>query len=256
MNIKYIDENFLKEIKSDYDISSSRIILFDYDGTLIPFTENPDDAIISFNVIDLINKFTKDVKNNVVIISGRDRHFLDIQFWNMKVTLIAEHGYLIKAISGKWGKNLSLDLSWKESVYKIFAKYAIICDGSIIEEKESSLAWHYRKTTDECIKSNFKNLKKDLQTVLLNYSKVQILEGNKVLEVKSVLFNKGTAINKFIETDGFNFIMAIGDDNTDEDLFKVLPKSAYTIKIGSGPSFAKFSLKDQSQVYKLLNTLI
>ena len=256
MNTKNINNPIIKDIRNYYKNSSSRIIIFDYDGTLIPFTKIPEDAIINFQALNLVNEFIEDIKNKVVIISGRDRHFLDIQFWNMKLTLIAEHGYLMKDSPGIWKKSYYVDLNWKENVYSLFAKYARLVEGSIIEEKDSTVVWHYRNVKHKEIDRIIKELRNELDNLLVNYPDVQLLQGNKIIEIKSKLYNKGAAITRLFDMKKFDFIMAIGDDVTDEDLFKVMPDFAFTIKIGPGTSFAKFCLNDQSQVLKLLNSII
>jgi trehalose 6-phosphate synthase/phosphatase len=54
----------------------------------------------------------------------------------------------------------------------------------------------------------------------------------------------------------YDFIMALGDDNTDEDLFKVIPRTGFTVKVGCNPTNARFNIRDQSQIYEILTLLI
>jgi len=79
-----------------------------------------------------------------------------------------------------------------------------------------------------------------------------MLEGDKVLEVKSMLYDKGTAGSSLISKENYDFILAIGDDRTDEDLFKIMPESGISIKVGSEPSKALYNIKDQAQIYEIL----
>jgi trehalose 6-phosphate synthase/phosphatase len=61
---------------------------------------------------------------------------------------------------------------------------------------------------------------------------LQVIDGNKVVEVKKTAFNKGTAARTFVENGNYDFVLAIGDDTTDEDMFEALPDDSFTIKIG------------------------
>ncbi len=76
--------------------------------------------------------------------------------------------------------------------------------------------------------------------------------GDKVLEVKNMEINKGKAALTLIEKNNYDFIIAFGDDYTDEDLFKALPDSAISIKVGGNLSAAKFYLRNPVEVRKLL----
>ena len=83
-----------------------------------------------------------------------------------------------------------------------------------------------------------------------------VLEGNKVIEIKNVSINKGRAALKWISKKSWDIILAVGDDYTDEDLFSVLPDSAYSIKVGSGgPSQARFNVDSVMDVKSLLRDL-
>ena len=125
----------------------------------------------------------------------------------------------------------------------------------MIEEKKASIVWHYRNADEEIAFKNINELKDDLTEILISESKLQMLEGDKVLEVKSILYDKGTVASSLIGKGKYDFILALGDDNTDEDLFKVIPKYGFTIKVGSRPTKARFNIRDQSQIYKVLSML-
>ena len=120
-----------------------------------------------------------------------------------------------------------------------------------MEEKFASLAWHYRNVEPDLAKENLAELKKALHEFLRNNAGLQILEGKKVLEIKGTLYNKGTVASRLLKKSHFDFVMAVGDDKTDEDLFKALPHHAFTIKIGINQSAARFKLRKQEQLYDL-----
>jgi len=89
---------------------------------------------------------------------------------------------------------------------------------------------------------------------------LQVIDGNKVVEVRMAGFDKGTITMKILNEAQPDFVLCIGDDTTDEDMFKVLENSAftvktYTIKIGTRGTAAKYTLPSQEQVLPLLMRL-
>ena len=116
------------------------------------------------------------------------------------------------------------------------------------------MVWHYRKVETGLGELRAREIISHLKYLAINMN-LQVLEGNKVVEIKNLEVNKGKAASKWIDKSKPDFIMAIGDDFTDEDTFKALPESAYTIKVGDNQSAAKFSLKNTVEVRNLLKTL-
>ncbi|OFY59347.1 MAG: hypothetical protein A2V50_01475 [Bacteroidetes bacterium RBG_19FT_COMBO_42_10] len=253
MQVKYLDENILKSIKLKYRESRNRLFLIDYDGTLTPIVKLPEMAVLNKNTREILNTISSDPDNTIAIISGRDREFLDEQFRNIDAILVAEHGYLEKHPGSGWEKSAEIDLSWKDKFMPLLNEYVDRCNGSMIEDKQASLVWHYRNADEEIASLRINELKDDLSEILKSESKLQVLEGDKVLEIKSVLYDKGTVATRIINQDNYDFILALGDDSTDEDLFKAVPASGFTIKIGSKPTNARFNVKDQSQIIEILS---
>jgi len=126
--------------------------------------------------------------------------------------------------------------------------------GSFIEEKEFSIAWHYRPCDPELASLRAKELVDYLVDFTSNIN-LQVLHGNKVVEVRCSGVNKGTAALAWLKNDKFDFILAIGDDWTDEDMFKVLPEKAYSIRVGISSTYARFNLYSYRDVIKLLKML-
>ncbi|MDO9580366.1 MAG: trehalose-phosphatase, partial [Bacteroidales bacterium] len=229
------------------------LFLIDYDGTLTPIAKLPEMALLNEKTKGLLKKLVADKRNTVAIISGRRREFIDNQFKNIDVILIAEHGFYLKYPKSEWSANLEIDLSWKNQILPVLNNYVDRCNGSMIEEKKASIVWHYRNADEEIASLRINELKDDLTELLKAESKLQMLEGDKVLEVKSILYDKGSAASDLINKENYDFILAIGNDRTDEDLFKVIPKFGFTIKVGSKPSKARFNIRNQSQIYEILS---
>jgi trehalose 6-phosphate synthase/phosphatase len=252
----FLNNKGIDSIRNAYQLSTNRILFFDYDGTLAPIVADPAKAIISEDVKKLLHDIAK--RDTVVIVSGRDRHFLDKLFQELPVHMIAEHGALVKEKgSDEWKLHEAYEENWKESIRPIMNMYAKRCPGAFVEEKETSLAWHYRTADD---KDYATRRAQELLWQLKNYIQpelnLQVIDGNKVVEVKKTAFNKGTATRTFVETGDFDFILAIGDDTTDEDMFEALPETAYTVKIGDDLSAARNHIRSQDEVFHFLHFMV
>jgi len=191
-----------------------------------------------------------------VLISGRDKDTLERWFGGLNVGLVAEHGVWVKEKGGRgWEMIETLTSEWKEEVYPIFESWVDRTPGSFIEEKEFSLVWHYRKADTELGELRARELINNLSNTTANLN-LQVLEGSKVVEVKNSDINKGRAALRWISRDEWDFILALGDDWTDEDTFKVLPSTAWSIKVGFGASAARFSLNHPSEATSLLRKMV
>ncbi|GAI31389.1 unnamed protein product, partial [marine sediment metagenome] len=239
----------------DFQQSGQRLILLDYDGTLIPFSAKPEKVRPSDEVRKLLKKLAKDPKNEVVLISGRDKHTLEKWFGGLKIGLVAEHGAWAKEKDKQWEMIETLSSDWKEEVRPILELYVDRTPGSFVEEKEFSLVWHYRKADPRLGELRARELVNDLLNLTANLN-LQVLEGSRVVEVKNAGINKGGAALRWISRKTWDFILAIGDDLTDEDVFKVLPATAWSIRVGVSASLAKFNLGSTSQVISLLTEMM
>jgi trehalose 6-phosphate synthase/phosphatase len=255
MSVKFINKIYSAQIALDYKNASSRILFLDYDGTLVSFAKYPELATIDKNTLDIIKKLASDPKNQIVIISGRDKRFLEKQFKDTNVTLVAEHGYFIRSLGKNWETTITSDFQWKKTVMPILTEYVSRCNGTFIEEKTGSIAWHYRNADLDFAQLRLHELKDDLAEIIRHKTDFEIMEGNKVLEIKSGKYDKGQAAIILMKNIHFDFILAAGDDKTDEFLFKALPNSAYTIRVGLSPSLAKYNISDFSLLLKLLKDL-
>ncbi len=254
METKTLNHEAKKKLMSDFQKGEQRLLFLDYDGTLIPFSEKPKKAIPTSELLELLKGLAEDTRNEVVLISGRDKDALGKWFGNLNMALVAEHGAWIKERGKEWEMLEALKSDWKEEMRPICALYVDRTPGSFIEEKDFSLAWHYRKADPRLGELRARELVNDLLNLTGNLN-LQVLEGSKVVEVKNAGINKGRAALPWISRDGWDFILAIGDDWTDEDIFKVLPTTAWSIKVGFSASAAKFNLGSQSEVNLLLKEM-
>ena len=256
LKVRLVNRSIEGQIIQQYRKASRRIIFLDYDGTLVPFSRYPEVAIPDERVLAQLKRLAADAKNTLVIVSGRQREFLDKWFGDLPVDLIAEHGAFIRTPPANWTSDVDPDPAWKQRVLPVLQRYADRCTGAFIEEKTLSLVWHYRNADPEIALLRSQELKDELKELVSHDSKLQVMEGHKVIEVKKSGYDKGSVAVKLLGSAPYDFILAIGDDKTDEDLFRALPAQALTFKIGISASLAKYNLKDQLQVARLMDRLL
>lgn len=238
----------------DYRKASRRLIFLDYDGTLVRFFNDPKAAFPPKEVKETLRLLSADDKNEIVIISGRDRKTLLEWFGSLPISLVAEHGAWLKRKKEDWTMIGPLANSWKPDLLPLMEMYVDRLPGSFLEEKEFSLAWHYRPCDPELASIRAKELVDYLVDFTSNID-VQVLHGNKVVEVRCAGVNKGAAALAWLKQAKFDFILAIGDDWTDEDLFKILPDNAFSVRVGISNSYARFNLYSYREVIELLKKL-
>ncbi|MFD1140646.1 bifunctional alpha,alpha-trehalose-phosphate synthase (UDP-forming)/trehalose-phosphatase [Larkinella insperata] len=237
-----------------YAKAQSRLLLLDYDGTLAEFAPEPELAAPSAAVLETLDKLARLPENKVVIISGRDRPTLENWLGGLPIDLVAEHGACQRQ-NGNWHVNSGDETRWKASVRPYLEEIVNRCTGSFIEEKATTLAWHYRNA-DEHI--GFERSRELLFTLnqLLPHG-LRILDGNKVVEIKSADWDKGKLAERLMAEKPYDFVLAVGDDQTDEDMLAVLTENHhYPVKVGKGTTTAAFRVADVSQVLVLLNAFV
>jgi trehalose 6-phosphate synthase/phosphatase len=205
--------------------------------------------------LKILKRLSENPSNSLVLISGRDKEILQDWFGTLNIEMVAEHGVWIKEKSQDWRLAKPLSNDWKPRIRPILEIYADRLPGAFVEEKDFSIVWHYRGADPELAYLRAKELVDDLVNFTANID-VQILQGSKVVEVRCSGVNKGIAGMYFVSKNNFDFMLAIGDDYTDENLFKVIPPIAYSIKVGMTQSYAKFNLHSYIEVIRLLEQLM
>jgi trehalose 6-phosphate synthase/phosphatase len=244
-----------RRLVDEFTRASRRTILLDYDGTLVPFGDNPEDARPGRDLLTILRNLCRDDNNDVVLISGREKDTMQDWFADVGMALVAEHGAWIRPKHGDWRLTRPLDNNWKPAILPILQTYKDRLPGAFVEEKQSSVVWHYRRADPEIACVCVKELVDDLVNFTANID-VQVLQGNKVVEVRSGSVNKGAATMMFIPKSApDSFVLAIGHDWTDEDLFRVLPAAACSIRVGNQHSHAKFTLRSHVEVIDLLREI-
>ena len=227
----------------------------DYDGTLAPISSLPEMAKPSKRLLTQLRRLAGIPGNRVVIISGRQKEFLESWFGGLDLILVAEHGALTRDPGQDWVARIAPGEEWKTIVHAIMERYVKRCHGSFVEEKTASLVWHYRNSEPDFAFVRLQELKEELHEMLMDPEfPLQIVEGHKVLEVKRTGYDKGIAAFRILgELPDAEFLLAVGDDHTDEDLFRALPEDAVTIRVGAVNSAARYTFRKQTDVLSLLD---
>ena len=251
---KLLTPALINKIKESFHKAYKRILFLDYDGTLVPFTNKPNLAKPDAQLLSLLSILSQLSNTEVVLISGRKKEDLERWFEGLALNFICEHGLLIKRRSKDWEVTAVMPSEIKNRIKSIMEVYVDRLPRSFVEEKEFSVVFHYRNADPE--QANLRVA--ELVDELLGFTgtlDISLILGNKIVEVKPAGINKGTSANLFLKDNTFDFILAIGDDTTDEDLFLKLPEEAITIKVGMGNSNAKYSLKSYADVRNFLGFL-
>jgi trehalose 6-phosphate synthase/phosphatase len=249
-----LDEDTAKKIVGEFRRAKRALVFLDYDGTLVTFAARPEQAAPDEELKRLLRSLSRQANSHVVVISGRTRKTLEDWLGELDIGLIVEHGAWIKERGRAWILLEPAQDAWKKEVKEVLIQYVDRTPGASLEEKDYSLALHYRKVDAEIAPLRMREVKEDLLTIASELN-LEVLEGDKVLEVRNPGINKGRAALRLLSGKDWDFILAVGDDRTDEDLFYVLPDSAYSIKVGVGPTRARYNLDNVAAVRSLLQRM-
>jgi trehalose 6-phosphate synthase/phosphatase len=240
-------------ITQHYLNAKHRLILLDYDGTLVDIAATFDEAKPTSQALNLLTHLAADPANTVVIISGRDHVTLETWLGHLPVSFVAEHGLFFKLPHEPWRPTRPLKQTWKSAVRHVMEAAAI--PGAHIEDKTLSLVWHYRNSDPAVADPAVSRLMATLRP-LASAQNLKILPGRKIIEVLPDGVDKGAAAQHWLKDGHYDFILAAGDDVTDEDIFRVLPSRAYKIKIGvPGPeSAAPAAVPDPTTLRNFITT--
>ncbi|KAI4294993.1 hypothetical protein MLD38_040721 [Melastoma candidum] len=264
---------FADHLVSGYGRTSNRLILLDYDGTLLP--KASIDKRPSSQVLSILDRLSSDPNNIVFIVSGRGKDSLSSWFDPCeKLGLSAEHGYFTR-----WSKDvpwetcaLATDFSWKKIAAPVMDQYTEATDGSFVETKETALVWHHQEADPHFGAFQAKELLDHLESVLAN-EPVVVKRGQHIVEAKPQGISKGVVVDSLVTAmksrgKSPDFLLCIGDDRSDEEMFESImgafsnpltmapaATEVFTCTVGQKPSTAKYYLDGVGQVLKLLEVV-
>jgi trehalose 6-phosphate synthase/phosphatase len=224
--------------------SGRRVAMFlDYDGTLREIVNNPADATLTPDVRALLERLRGLANVEATIISGRTPTDLDGFVGGFPFGLIAEHGAAVRPPGSSEWEQLDRNVSyhWKAEVLRVLQLYEASTPGSRVEDKRTSLVWHYRQADPEFGQHKAMELTEELSTIAAN-EPVQIRHGRKIVEVTPSHVNKGAAVMRLLGDGAYDLVLAAGDDTTDESMFRLDLANFITIRVGDGETQARCRL--------------
>ncbi|MFN2475109.1 MAG: trehalose-phosphatase, partial [Chthoniobacterales bacterium] len=238
-------ENAAERLASALAEGKQIALFVDYDGTLREIERDPRAAKPTAEIFGLLDLLRQHENVDVSLISGRTADDLEGWFGEYDIGLIAEHGAAVRR-SGttEWEQlDRNVTYAWKDEIRDVLRLYEQSTPGSSVEEKRTSLVWHHRKTDPEFGMWKANELMHELGTMLAN-EPVKIRHGRKIVEVTAEQVSKGGAVRRLLSEKHRDLFLCAGDDQTDETMFEIDAPDFISIKIGSGPSRARFRLRD------------
>jgi trehalose 6-phosphate synthase/phosphatase len=243
------------EIHEAYIKARRRLLILDYDGTLVPFANLPEQAEPPPVLIRLLTSLVADSNNCLALVSGRQAENLERWLGAIEgMWLVAEHGAEMKPPRSDLWEPLRPQAStdWKSTVMPILEHYVDRIPGSFVEEKKYSLVFHYRMAEPEFSEWLANELVSMLEAMLAE-TELRAFRGAKTIEVRPVWVNKGEALERLLAVQPDpDFLFAAGDDRTDEDLFERIRGEAWTVHVGTGPTHAAFAVLNFESIRRLL----
>eukprot|EP01116_Phalansterium_solitarium_P014115 TRINITY_DN31648_c0_g1_i1.p1 TRINITY_DN31648_c0_g1~~TRINITY_DN31648_c0_g1_i1.p1 ORF type:complete len:277 (-),score=124.75 TRINITY_DN31648_c0_g1_i1:561-1391(-) len=251
--------------------SERRLLLLDYDGTLTPIVADPSKALPPPHLLDTLHRLHGSTRTTEYIVTGRDRQFIERHLASELdgVGFSCEHGALIRwhVLPGEttpdWD-NLadSIDLSWRAPVLEAMADAIRLTPGSRLEKKQVTQAWHYREAHDPTNADEQRLALLDrLRALQRSMPAIDVPAGTTVIEVRPRGYTKGSVVRNILSKTGdVDFVLCLGDDKTDEDMFNAILESCaaphkYTVSVRQMQPGASYMVDSTDVVLSLLQKL-
>jgi trehalose 6-phosphate synthase/phosphatase len=248
----------VREVVAAHKTADMRLLILDYDGTLVPFANHPREAAPPPEILSMMQRLTRTTRQRVALVSGRPRWQLDRWFGSIEALWIAaEHGAILRFPDGRGWEPLrpNMPVKWKARVLPVLEHFVDRSPGSFVEEKEYGVVWHHRMADPEFGEWLANELVAVLEELLAE-TELRAVRGEKSVEVRLAWANKGEVTAHLgALAPAPTFSLAVGDDRTDEDLFERLPPEAWTVHVGKARSLARFRLPNVWAVRRLLEEL-
>lgn len=251
-----MDSLIYQDLKDKWRSAKKRLVLLDYDGTLVEYQPKPELARPDARLLGILHRLIQLKNTRVFLITGRGHADIGKMLPDSMLPIISDHGASIR-VEGEWKTLINTGDEWKQDIRPLFRNAVSACPGSMMEEKDFSFTWHYRNVGEHQGRIQKEYLLRKLGETRYG-RKLKITNGNKVVEVMPEGISKANAVGKIIGSDYFDHILCIGDDTTDEDMFYFLKRYRYsvTIKVGAGETFARHRIGSVSNVLDLLERLL
>ncbi len=239
------NQTTIKNLIQEIQLQKPALFL-DYDGTLVPISINPEDALATPDLIETLKAL--DLRYRMFIVTGRSLQEI-MGFIGPGFNIIALHG-AITSLKGDLRYNIPDFEHYEKICHDLYTKKEVYIrqfTGLRIYNKGGNLLFHTGLMPPEYFDSL-----KDLVYELAQETGMSVYIGKRIMELRIPGINKGIAIKKY--SAGMKKLIA-GDDNTDEDAFKENP-DAITIHVGPGESISRYRLSDSAEMLKLLKGIV
>lgn len=288
----------VQETCKAYRTARHRLILLDWGGTLVPNVDKHDKLqayamatgaasreVVSQEMKAVLEALCSDPKNVIFVVSGKEIRTVSDYFGKIKnLGLAAEHGFYYQwphhelssfgaQDKGKWQTIMdAIDDTWKASARMVMDIFVQRTHGTYIEQKGNALIWQYSDADPEFGFLQSKELEEHLNLIMASH-RVEVIRGGGVadgyIEVRPTGASKGLFLDHAITTmkaanQEADFILAVGDDNSDEPMFERIAlltqdltsnQNAFSVTVGKKPTAAKAYVDDPTAVVELLNSL-
>jgi len=264
--LRHLEERQLEEFWPS--TNGLKALFLDYDGTLREFEARPEQAVPTTEIRELLTAINAREDFVPHIISGRNASFLEAHFGGFsRFTLVAEHGFQIwRADSQSWAlwDGTTNHETWKCAIRSEMANFVGETPGSHLEEKASSLVWHYREVNSD-VKAEEKALAVIARLGRLVedgcLSDVRISHGHKIVEASYQKVRKGPVMRKLCEEkalfgEPYVGVLTAGDDVSDESMFDAAASDYLTIKVGAAETSARFRVESPADLRAFLWKLV
>lgn len=228
-------------------------LFLDLDGTLLEFADDPASVEVGSSLRSLLDKLQRVTNGALAFVSGRSLADLDRLLGPGQFPLGAVHG-LERRDAGGRTSTTGVDEREVIRVRGAMREIAERHPETMLEDKGLTLALHYRRCP-ELEEDLVEQVEARLSDVA---SRLRLMRGNMVLEVRPGGGDKGTAIAAFMDEEPFSgkTPVFIGDDVTDEDGFRVVNElGGVSVKVDSGQTCARHRLPDTQAVLSWLGEL-
>jgi len=234
------------------------LLFLDYDGTLTPIRQRPEDAQPSLRTSRLIDSLAVSERVQLVIISGRRLDDIRSLFPGEKLIVVAVHGAVVS-----FAREAVEYLVPLEEIRPLIAAVKEKVEGELwrfpgcfLEDKDVALSLHYRLADQESSMGAQEVFRRVFRESGAG-KYLSLLNGKKVVEIKPSGYSKGRAVNYLRSLPRFEtaFPMYFGDDYTDEDGFKAVGGAGLTVKVTENPARtrARFYLRNPGEVEEFLS---
>lgn len=215
----------------------------DFDGTLAPIVDHPDDARPDPEALALIRELAAKPGFDVAIVSGRSLDDLRARLGEIPgATFVGEHGNDVEGVAVEPSQELGAARELVDELHGRFPE-------AVVEKKQRSVTFHTRNLA----RGDAEEAGQAIRHWIADQGDIELLEGKEVFELTTATRSKGDAIK---ELAGRRPVIYLGDDTTDETVFELLGGDDVGVKVGDGPTSASHRVQDIAGVVTILSQIV